>query len=188
MAATKTAPKTAPKTLENHLTEAEPRWFAIKTRFKSEKLAYRQLSLNGVLAYLPIRNMTRRYDKKIRHVELPLINSFVFVKIRKSEYVRVLETEYVAGFLKFGANILAIPEAQIDLIKRLLGEKIDIVIEENGFQKGDWVEVTAGPLLGLRGQLVTIQGKQKVLVELMNSGYTLQIAIENHLLKRIKND
>ena len=185
--ATATA-KAAIKEPENHLTEAEPRWFAVRTRFKSEKLAFKQLSLKGLSAYLPIRNMTRRYHKKIRHVELPLINSFVFVKIRKSEYVRVLETEYVAGFLKFGYNILAIPEQQIDLIKRLLGEKIDIVVEPSGFQKGDWVEVTTGPLLGLRGQLVMIQGKERVLVELMNSGYTLQIAIDNYLLKKIKNE
>jgi transcription antitermination factor NusG len=180
--------KAAIKEPENHLTDVEPRWFAVRTRFKSEKLALKQLTQRGLAAYLPIRNLTRRYNRKIRHVELPLINSFVFVKIRKSEYARVLETEYVAGFLKFGQNILAIPEQQIDLIKRLLGEKIEIVAEQSGFLKGDWVEVTAGPLLGLRGQLVMIQGKERVLVELVNSGYSLQIAIENYLLKKIKND
>jgi transcription antitermination factor NusG len=182
--ATATA-KVSMKQPENHLTEYEPRWFAIRTRFKSEKLAHKQLLLRGIHAYLPIRNMTRRYNKRIRHVEMPLINSFVFVKIRKDEYVRVLETDYVAGFLKFGNNLLAIPEQQIDLIKRLLGEKIDIVIEQTGFLKGDWVEVTAGPLLGMQGQLVMIQGKERVLVELLNSGYTLQIAIDNYLLKKI---
>ena len=116
---------------------------------------------------------------------MPLINSFVFVKIVKKEYVPVLETEYVAGFLKFGQNLLAIPEAQIDLIKRLLGEKIEVCVEEKGLQKGDWVEVTAGPLLGLRGQLVTVQGKERVLVELINSGYSLQIGIDNQLLRKL---
>jgi transcription antitermination factor NusG len=170
---------------ENHLDKLESRWFAIRTRFKSEKLALKQLTQNGISAYLPIRNMTRRYNRKIRHVELPLINSFVFVKIRQTEYNTVLETEYVAGFLRFGKNLLSIPEQQIDLIKRLLGEKIEIVVEQTGFIKGDWVEVTAGPLLGMTGQLVMIHGKERVLVELLNSGYTLQIAIDNYLLKKI---
>ena len=179
------AAKIALKAPENHLDAAEPRWFAIRTRFKSEKLAFKQLKLKGIDAYLPIRNMTRRYNKKIRHIEMPLINSFVFVKIVKKEYVPVLETEYVAGFLKFGQNLLAIPEAQIDLIKRLLGEKIEVCVEEKGLQKGDWVEVTAGPLLGLRGQLVTVQGKERVLVELINSGYSLQIGIDNQLLRKL---
>ena len=181
-----TATKTAIKAPENHLDINEPRWFAIRTRFKSEKLAFKQLTLKGVDAYLPIKKLTRRYSKKIRQVDMPLINSFVFVKIKKIEYVPVLETEYVAGFLKFGQNLLSIPESQIDLIKKLLGEKIEVVVHQDGLKKGDWVEVIAGPLLGLRGQLVTLHGKERVLVELVNSGLTLQIDIENQLLKQIK--
>ena len=66
-----------------------------------------------------------------------------------------------------------------------MGEKLEIVVEKTGFLKGDWVEVSAGPLLGLRGQLVMIQGKERVLVELVNSGYSLQICIDNYLLKKI---
>lgn len=170
---------------ENHLSETEPRWFAVRTRFKSEKVALKQLLSYQINAYLPIKTLTRRYSKKIRHVEMPLINSFVFVKITKIQYVKVLETEYVAGFLKFGQNLLSIPEEQIDLIKRLLGENIDVTANEDHFQKGDMVEVIAGPLLGLKGYLLNIQGKERVVVELINSGFSLQIDIEHHLLKRI---
>jgi transcriptional antiterminator RfaH len=180
--------KAAIRESENHLTNTEPRWFAVRTRFKSEKLAFKQLTQRGISAYLPIRSLTRRYNRKIRQVEMPLINSYVFVKIRKSEEAQVLNAEYVSGFLKFGQNLLSIPEQQIDLIKRLLGEKIEIAAEQSGFLEGDWVEVTAGPLLGLRGKSVMIQGKERVLVELINSGYTLQIAIDKYLLRKIEND
>ncbi len=170
---------------ENHLSETEPRWFAVRTRFKSEKVALKQLLSYQINAYLPIKTLTRRYNRKIRHVEMPLINSFVFVKITKAQYVKVLETEYVSGFLKFGQNLLSIPEEQIDLIKRLLGENIDVTANEEHFQKGDMVEVIAGPLLGLQGYLLNIQGKERVMVELANSGFTLQIDIDHHLLKKI---
>lgn len=170
---------------ENHLSETEPRWFAVRTRFKSEKVALKQLLSYQINAYLPIKTLTRRYSKKIRHVEMPLINSFVFVKITKAQYIKVLETEYVAGFLKFGQNLLSIPEEQIDLIKRLLGENIEVTANEEHFQKGDMVEVIAGPLLGLRGYLLNIQGKERVMVELTNSGFTLQIDVDYHLLRRI---
>lgn len=170
---------------ENHLSDTEARWFAVRTRFKSEKVAFKQLTSYKINAYLPIKHLTRRYSRKIRHVELPLISSFVFVKITKKEYVKVLETEYVAGFLKFGQNLLSIPEEQIDLIRRLLGENIDVSAHEEFLAKGDKVEVIAGPLLGLQGYLINVQGKERVMVELINSGYSLQIDIDSHLLKKI---
>jgi ribosomal protein L24 len=54
------------------------------------------------------------------------------------------------------------------------------------YAKGDWVEVVVGPLLGLKGTLVNIQGKDKMLVELVNSGYTLQISIDRNLLNKVE--
>jgi transcription antitermination factor NusG len=175
---------------ENHLSESEPKWFAVRTRFKSEKVALKQLQRMGVETYLPIRLMTRRYGRKIRKVELPLINSFVFVRIKKNEYASVLETEYVAGFLKFGNNLLSIPEVEIEMIRRLLGEdiEIEVVIKEESYAKGDWVEVTKGPLLGMKGCLLNIQGKDKLLVELTNSGHSLHISIDTDLLRKINTN
>jgi transcription antitermination factor NusG len=172
---------------ENHLNESEPKWFAVRTRFKSEKVALKQLQRLGVETYLPIRQMTRRYGRKIRKVELPLINSFVFVRIKKNEYASVLETEYVAGFLKFGNNLLSIPEAEIDMIRRLLGEDIDleVVVKEDVYEKGDWVEVIKGPLLGMKGCLLNIQGKDKLLIDLSNSGHSFHITIDTDLLRKI---
>jgi transcription antitermination factor NusG len=173
---------------ENHLNEVEPRWFAVRTRFRDEKMAFKMLTTYGVNTYLPIQKLTRRYGKKVRHVELPLINSFVFVRICSHEYKTVLQSEYVTGFLKLGQNILSIPDNQIDLMRRLLGEGIELTVEPtDGYQKGDWVEVSSGTLLGLRGTLVNIQGKDKMLVELVNSGYTLQISIDKSLLTKITN-
>lgn len=171
---------------ESHLSETEPRWFAIRTRFKSEKLAHKQLISRHIDAYLPIRHLIRRYGRKKREIDLPLINNFVFVKIVKKDYLTVLQTEYVNGFLKLGHNLLSIPEVQIDLIRRLLGENVDIeVVENTGLEKGDWVEVTMGPLLGMQGRLVQMKGKEKVLVELINSGYSLEISIDNQLLRKM---
>jgi transcription antitermination factor NusG len=174
---------------ESHLSEIEPKWFAIRTRFKSEKLAHKQLIARQIDAYLPIRHVLRRYGRKKREIDLPLINNFVFVKILKKDYLTVLQTEYVNGFLKLGHNLLSIPEEQIELIRRLLGENVTVELVENqGLEKGDWVEVTMGPLLGLQGRLVQVKGKEKVIVELITSGYSLEISIDNQLLAKINKD
>jgi transcriptional antiterminator RfaH len=176
---------TAKTITENHLHVSEPKWFAIRTRFKSEKIAHRLLKAKGINAYLPIRKLVRRYEKKIRYVDMPLINGFVFVNIIKKEYVQVLETEYVAGFLKFGQNLLAIPDEQIKLIHRLLGENIELDVHPTNLTKGDWVEVMAGPLLGFKGRLIQMDGKEKFIVDLVNAAHSLEITIDIHLLKKI---
>jgi transcription antitermination factor NusG len=174
------------KANENHLDEKEPRWFAVRTRFRDEKVALKMLTTYGVEAYLPIQKVTRRYSKKVRHLDLPLINSFVFVKICSHEYKTVLQTEYVTGFLKLGQNILSIPDEQIELMRRLLGQGVELSIEPTmNYEKGDLVEVTSGFLIGLRGKLVTIQGKDKMLIDLINSEHTLQISIDKAILNKI---
>ena len=173
---------------ENHLHESKARWFAVRTKFKSEKAALKHLEHNKINAYLPIRNVTRLYGHKKRTTDLPLINNFVFVKIVAAEYVRVLATENVAGFLRLGKNLLSIPEKEIDLIRRLIGEDYEVEVTENTLQIGDWVEVVAGSLLGLRGRLITEGGKEKFVVALTNSGYSLEITIDKNLLQKVEKD
>lgn len=173
-------------TYENHLDSKEPRWFAIFTPFKREKMVCRQLQKKGVTAYLPIQRLVRRYTRKIRKVELPLISCYVFVKITRDEYVKVLETEQVLGFVKFSGNLIAIPDAEMELMKRVLGEGMEVNAEKQTYQEGDLVEVISGNLVGTRGKLCSIQGKKQFLVDLDFLGYTLQISIDPALLRKVE--
>lgn len=173
------------KTYENHLHPTDSRWFAIYTPYKREKLVCRQLNKKGITAYLPVQHLVRRYTRKIRKVELPLISCYVFVKITQGEYIKVLETEQVMGFVKFSGNLIAIPDAEIALMKRVLGEGIEVNAEKQSYQEGDIVEVVSGNLVGTRGKLCSIQGKKQFLVDLNFLGYTLQINIDPALLQKV---
>jgi transcriptional antiterminator RfaH len=175
-------------TFNNQLHATTPRWFAVRLKFKSEKMVLKMLELKQIHCYLPLKQVVRVWSKKRRETEMPLIPSFIFVKIVASEYVKVLETEYVSTFLKFGKNLLCIPEQQIDWIRRLLLEEdIELVAHEkaNAYIAGDEVEVIAGGLMGMRGRLVKVQGKDRVLVEIDNSGYVLQMNIDTQFLKKL---
>ncbi|MCB0624781.1 MAG: UpxY family transcription antiterminator, partial [Saprospiraceae bacterium] len=76
----------------NQLDERQERWFAVYTRFKREKLVYQRLQEKGIHAFLPLQNLTRQYASRKRSVQLPLISCYVFTRITKKDYVRVLET------------------------------------------------------------------------------------------------
>ncbi len=170
-------------TYENHLHEQIPKWFAVYTQYKREKLVLKQLSAKGIEVYLPLQKVIRRYIRKVKYLELPLINCYVFVKITKAEYIRVLETEHVLKFIHFSNNLLSIPEAEIQLMKRIIGEELGFTIEPATFCAGEEVEIIGGELTGLEGKLISREGKHSFLVELTNIGFQFRMAIDPSLLR-----
>lgn len=171
----------------NQLHESEPRWFAVHTRSKSEKFAQRMLSKKGIHAWLPLQKLVRRYTRSTRTVEKPLINSYVFVKIVKNQYVPVLETENVAGFVKFSKNLIAIPESEIDLLKRItLEDGLEVQAVPGSFETGDMVEISAGNLTGLQGRIVKVEGRRKFQVELRYLFQSLLITVDAAFLEKTR--
>jgi transcription antitermination factor NusG len=171
----------------NQLDENEPRWFAVYTRSKSEKLVQRMLSKKGLHAYLPIQRLMRHYTRSTRMVEKPLINCYVFVRIVKNQYVPVLETEHVKGFVKFNKNMIAIPEHEIDILRRItLEDGLDVEVIEGHLAEGDPVEISAGALMGMKGRIVKSEGKRKFQVELSYLFHSLLITIDAAFLEKTK--
>ena len=169
----------------NHLQETEPRWFAVHTRSKSEKFVQRMLLKKGIQAWLPLQKLMRRYSRSTRLVEKPLINCYVFVRIVKSEYLPVLETENVAGFVKFNKNLIAIPEPEIELLKRVtLEDGLDVEAVPGAFMEGDPVEISAGNLTGMQGYIVQSEGKRRFKVALEQLGYSLLITVDAAFLQK----
>ncbi len=172
---------------ENHLDNYISKWFAVYTHYKREKIAAKQLKSSGIQVYLPLQVLTRRYSRKVKKVELPLINHYVFVKISKKEYTRVLQCPYILNFVKFNKNLISIPEKEIALLKQILGEAEAVELENATFQKGDLVEVIGGNLTGLKGILIEKENNKYLNVQLTNIGISLNVSIAANLLRKIKN-
>jgi transcription antitermination factor NusG len=164
----------------------EPRWFAIRTRSKSEKYVCSLLVRKGLNAYIPIQRLMKRYSRSTKMTEKPLINSYVFVKIVKTEYLRVLETEYVSGFVHFNRTLIAIPESEIDLLRRFTLEPgLDIQAFDGKLEIGDPVRISAGGMMGMEGRIVEMRGKKYFQVELSTLGKFFRIAVDKNFLDKI---
>ena len=174
-----------PKHTENHLDQNVAKWFAVYTRYKSEKAAFKQLEKKGITTYLPLQTFTRQYTRKVKKVELPLITCYVFVKITKAQYVPVLETEPVVDFVRFSNNLISIPDAEIELLKRVLGESWEVTASPTQLERGDRVELIAGNLTGLQGTLIDARDKQQVVIDLERMGYSLRISVDKNLLRKV---
>lgn len=170
-----------------HLHEHEARWFAVYTRYKREKVIRKRLTDKGIETYLPLQQFVRHYTRKVKVVDLPLINCYLFVKITKQQYLQVLETADVLHFVQPARTLIAIPDAEIELLKRVVGEKIEIEADRNGFQSGDEVEIIGGNLTGIKGTLLENSSKHNFLIELNQIGYALQMQVDPCMLRRVSS-
>ncbi|MEL7120741.1 MAG: UpxY family transcription antiterminator [Bacteroidota bacterium] len=171
---------------ENHLDEHEAKWFAVYTRYKREKIVKEQLANKGIHCFLPLQKVKRQYTRKVKNLEIPLLSCYIFTKIVKNEYVQVLETNDVVQFVKFSNNLISIPECEIDLMKRIIGENIEVEATPiSGLQKGDLVEIHAGPLAGLRGTFVQAHNSKNFVISLHQMGYALHMQIDRTNLRKV---
>jgi transcription antitermination factor NusG len=172
----------------NHLDATQPRWFAIYTGFRKEKAVQVLLQRKDIQSYLPMQTFRRQYGSAVRHVDIPLISCYLFVKITQESYVPVLETEYVFNFVKFSRDLISIPEQEINWLKRILEDE-DVTVEllegQAPLEEGDRVEVLKGGLAGLQGRLLQQHGKQSFIVELGGVGQMLNLTIDAALLRKI---
>jgi transcription antitermination factor NusG len=167
----------------SHLHLKEKKWFAIYTKYKCEKFVVERLTNKGIEAYVPLISKTKRYTRKTKHYKVPLINSYAFVHITRSEYVRVLETEYVMGFLKQRKNLISIPDDEINILRRIVGEIELVDINPLSYDIGTPVEIIGGNLTGVKGKLIKRQGKNEFVVELHTIGYQLQMIVDKSMLR-----
>lgn len=161
----------------------EKRWFAVYTRYKREKLVARQLNQKGIEAYLPLQEFTRYYTRKIKKVQLPLISCYIFVKINKAEYVRVLETADVVTFIRFNSRLIAIPEQEINILRQVVGEDQEISVSQEKVSVGQRAEIIGGRLTGLKGKVVKSHGEKNFVIELDSLNYSLHMQVPKKYLQ-----
>ncbi len=165
----------------------ESKWYAIYTMYKSEKLVAIHLKRKNKEVYVPLLTRTRRYKKRIKTYQVPMINCYVFVKVNKLEQVKVLETENVLKFIKQGKELNSIPQNEIDVLKKIEGIDLEFTVKPAEIQIGDIVEISKGSLVGLKGKLIRRAGKKQFIVELDAMGIELQINIDIGMLRKIKD-
>jgi len=160
-------------------------WYAIYTKYKCEKQVSRDLNAKSVHNFLPLTERIKKYTRKIKKYQIPLINCYVFVKIDKTEKAKVLQTENVIKFIQPGKQLVHIPEEEINILKRITGEEVEIAPRTISLEIGEVVEIIKGSLAGMRGNLIKRENKNMVVIDLSNIGYQLNITVDIDSIKKI---
>jgi transcriptional antiterminator RfaH len=123
-------------------------------------------------------------EHRMKWVDMPLLRSYIFVRVSQDNYAKVLSTDSVVRFITFENKAVPIPDKQIDTIRLLLNQGAELEVVSKRFEPGDKIVVQAGPFLGLQGELVQYRGKKKVLIRLGSMSESLLVTLPLELLIR----
>ena len=129
------------------------------------------LTEQGVTVYLPLMQVFRRWSDRMKKVEVPLFNSYLFVKTHPTDqhhYYNILHTPGVVRFITFEGLPVPVPNNQIEALQKLSAEGYNLQPIEKPLKPGTPVEIKQGPLRGIRGEIIT-SGKNNILIILIDS-------------------
>lgn len=167
----------------------EATWLVVKTKPRAEKKLYQQLTTAGFQAILPTYVVVRQWSDRKKKVEMPLISGVVFIKNDVEYAYSLYDFPHVTGILKEFGKPALVAQREIDnleiLVKAWNGEMIECH-ESLTLAQGDEVEVVRGDFAGIIGELVALNGKHRLVVQLKTLNVEFTVNIPKSHVKPIK--
>jgi len=165
---------------------AESNWYAIYTQPRTEKKVAERLRSQNVEVYLPLQSKLQQWSDRKKWIEVPLINSYVFVKTNLYNYYDILNTSGVVKFITFENAPAIVKQSDIELIKLLLADYHDIEVSYQGLlPQGTEIIVKAGPFKGMKGILVEYKGKKLTVVDFKQMGFNLLLQLPLNIIEPV---
>ncbi len=162
----------------------QPKWYALYTKSRAEKKVHEQLKSLGIEAYLPLKREQRQWSDRKKWVEVPVISSYIFIHITPDQYRKVFDAHGVVAYVSHKGKAVAIPDREIDAMRRTVENKLSFSVETNTLKKGEKVTITSGPMKNIEGEVVEVQGKKKLYLRISHIGFMLVLNLDE--VERLK--
>jgi len=161
-------------------------WHVIYTKSRQEKKLAENYEESGIQYYLPLIKTIKQWSDRKKKVEEVLFKSYIFVYVSESEYYQALKFPGAVKYVSIEGKAAKIPENQIETIKNTLANKVEFTISPDYFKKDKHVEIINGPLKGAKGEIISLNGKKKLLIRIEQIGYSLVVHVSPDSIKILK--
>ena len=141
------------------------RWYAAYTAPCREKRAFEHLVMRQIESFLPLYRSLRNWKNGCRvELERPLFPGYIFVRVARTERVRILEVPNVVSIVSRGR----VPEPLSDALIETLRVNLHLrEAEPHAYLTvGERVSICAGPFSGLSGIVVRQKNSLRVVISL----------------------
>jgi transcription antitermination factor NusG len=141
------------------------------------------LMQQGFESWCPVEKKERYWSDRKKIIDVPLFRSYVFVKISKEDYGKVLSTLGVVNFLYFEKKPAIIRDAEIEEIRKYLGlatpsTSIEIV-DMSILSPQTKVAINQGLFMKRRGEVIKAS-KHNVFVKLESLNLVMIVEFKPH--------
>jgi len=145
------------------LEDRVSRWFAVYTAPRHEKRLGEHFDVRQIEYFLPLYRTLRRWKDGSRvTLELPLFPNYIFVRICRSQRLRVLEVPGVLSIAGRGREPAALPDGEIEALRQ--GMVLSKIEPHPYLVVGERVRIKAGPLMGMEGVLIRKKNSFRVVL------------------------
>lgn len=159
-------------------------WYALYTRPRFEKAVDSELHEKGIESFLPLQSVIRYWSDRKKKVEVPLFPSYVFVHANLSERYRSLQTRGVVKMICFNGQPARIPDGEIQRFHRILNSGLEAQ-PHSYLKNGDEVEVSSGPLMGLKGFYIEDRSKGRIVISVHTIQQSISLELDRCQVRRI---
>lgn len=145
------------------------RWYVAMVRMHHEKKVAEYLSKMGIDNFVPVQQQIHQWSDRRKMVEAVLLPMMVFVHADQKERMEALTLSTVGRYmvLRGESTPAVIPDDQMARFRFMLDYSDEaICMSTSPLSRGEMVRVVKGPLTGLMGELVSVDGKSKIAVRL----------------------
>ena len=145
------------------------RWYVALVRMHHEKKVAERLNKMGIENLVPVQQELHQWSDRRKMVESVLLPMMIFVHVDPKERKEVLSFSTVSRYmvLRGESSPAVIPDEQMARFRFMLDYSEEAVsMSTTLLARGEKVRVIKGPLTGLVGELVNVDGKSKIAVRL----------------------
>ncbi|MFM2265117.1 MAG: hypothetical protein RLZ77_535 [Bacteroidota bacterium] len=138
-------------------------WFVLYTQPRNEKKVAERLEKLGITAYCPMTIQVRQWSDRKKKVEVPLLNSYVFVHLEEADRKLVFEVPGIVRYLFWLGEPAIVRDEEIKTLQNWLS--LDFAeLKVKALKPGDTIMLKEGAFKNQEARIKTISKNKMQLV------------------------
>jgi transcriptional antiterminator RfaH len=139
-------------------------WYVVYTKPKWEKKVADRLNDIGIVTYCPLITKVKQWSDRKKKIEVPLFNSYIFVKTQEKERNAVFEIAGVIRYLFWLGKPAIVKDSEIETIQHWLSSPKEYKVIAEKWKKGDKIVLDSGPFISQSAIIQEVNKNQYVLI------------------------
>ena len=153
----------------NTIKPEERKWYVAYVRLFHERKTAERLAAMGIESFVPVREEIHQWSQRKKKVMRVLIPQMIFIHATQKERMEALTLASISHYIVLrGEHTPAvIPDRQMRQFMFMVDYSTETIeMFTSPLEPGQSIKVIKGPLSGMEGELIEIDGKSKVVVRL----------------------